>query len=552
MTASRSDTTAEPVSAPSGHWLDDAVFYEIYPQSFADSDGDGIGDLRGVLAHLDHLAWLGINTIWFNPCFDSPFRDAGYDVSDYLRVAPRYGSNDDMDAVIAAAAARGIRVLLDLVAGHTSVAHDWFRRSADEQYDDRYIWSDRAADNFVPSPGKRPGYYLKNFFDEQPALNFGYARPNPGEQWRQAVDAPGPRANRAALREIIDFWVSRGIAGFRVDMAYSLVKDDPGLVETAKLWREIRDWLEQAHPGAVLMPESDYPMPADAGVRAGFDADFFLVIHEAHSALFNNGAAGVLVALPEHQGCYFDADGTEPASTLGTFLRLWQEHQDGAGPGRRVVLASSDHDFSRLACGGRTAEQLGAAFTFLLTWASIPSIYYGDEIGMRYLNGLPDHEGSRWTPGYNRAGCRTPMQWDNALPNSGFSTASAAELYLPQDPDHDRPTVADQTPEPSSILNVVRRLVHLRRDTEAFRPTASIEILAGGYPFVYLRNGTHLVVVNPRREPANVELPELTGRSGTPLEVNGVRLRSGQIRAESFGFGVFQLDDAPQQTTDHQ
>jgi glycosidase len=222
------------------HWLTEAILYEIYPQSFADSNGDGIGDLGGVVGHLDHLAWLGVNTIWFKPFFASPFRDAGYDVSDYLRIAPRYGTNDDMFAVAEAAQQRGIRVLLDLVAGHTSIAHAWLQESASDPSDDRYIWSDRPGDGFVPSPSSRPGYYLKNFFDEQPALNFGYARLDPEEPWRQPVDAAGPRANRAALCEIIGYWLDRGVAGFRVDMAFSLVKDDPGLVETTALWHEIR------------------------------------------------------------------------------------------------------------------------------------------------------------------------------------------------------------------------------------------------------------------------------------------------------------------------
>ena len=144
----------------------------------------------------------------------------------------------------------------------------------------------------MPSPAPRPGYLLKNFFHEQPALNFGYAHLNPAEPWRQSVDSPGPRANRAALREIIAHWLDGGVAGFRVDMAYSLVKDDPGRVETVELWRETRDWLAAAYPDAVLLPESDLRGPADIGVRTGYDADFFLVIHQAHSALFNNSGAG--------------------------------------------------------------------------------------------------------------------------------------------------------------------------------------------------------------------------------------------------------------------
>ncbi len=228
-------------------WLRDAVIYEIYPQSFADSNGDGIGDFPGALAHLDHLQWLGIDTIWFNPCFASPFADAGYDVSDYLRVAPRYGTNDDLIAFVAAARERGIRVLLDLVAGHTSSEHAWFQAelaaTGPDPLGDRYIWADHPGSQqtyagvpgptpWVEAPGPRGGYYLKNFYEVQPALNFGYATMAEGEPWRQPVDAPGPRRNRQALRDIMAFWLDRGVAGFRVDMAFSLVKDDPDFAAT--------------------------------------------------------------------------------------------------------------------------------------------------------------------------------------------------------------------------------------------------------------------------------------------------------------------------------
>ena len=530
-----------PASAGRDSWLNDAILYEIYPQSFADSDGDGVGDLPGVLAHLDHLDWLGVDTIWFNPCFASPFRDAGYDVSDYLRIAPRYGTNDDMLSLVEAAKQRGIRVLLDLVAGHTSVAHDWFQKSTADPTDERYIWSDRPGPGFVPSPGTRPGYYLKNFFDEQPALNFGYARPHPDQPWRQPVDAPGPQANRAALRETLAYWLDRGIAGFRVDMAYSLVKDDPGLVETAALWHEIREWLDGTYPDAVLLPESDSSAPADAGVRGGFDADFFLVIHRAHSALFNNGGAGTLHWLTEHKHCFFDADGADGPGTLGTFLQLWDGHRAVAGADRGIVLASADHDFSRLASGTRTPEQLGVAFAFLLTWGSIPSIYYGDEIGMRYVDGLPDHEGSICNPGYNRAGCRTPMQWDDALPNAGFSTAPADQLYLPQDPSPGRPTIRAQLDDPDSVLHTVRRLVSLRRDIPALGTTAPTSVLTRDYPFAYVRGGSHLVVVNPRREAATAAPPELSNAVARPVEVSGVQVQDGRIEAAGFGYGIFEL-----------
>ncbi len=318
---------------------------------------------------------------------------------------------------------------------------------------------------FVPSPGRRPGLYLKNFFDEQPALNFGYALTDETEPWRQHVDAPGPTANRDALYEVMAYWLDRGIARFRVDMAYSLVKDDPDFAATVELWRRPAIQNPGQSPRRGADPGERLSAGPRKGAHAGFDADFFLVIEEAHNLLFNNGGAGTLATLPDHSGCFFDANAPDPAGTIGVFLRKWQEHQDGSGGRRPVILPTADHDFSRLATAPPGDAHLGAAFAFLLTWGSIPSIYYGDEIGMRYLTGMPEHEGSKWSPGFNRAGCRTPMQWDNALPNAGFSTAPAESLYLCQDPDADRPTVASQHDNPTSILNRVRRLIRLRRDT---------------------------------------------------------------------------------------
>ena len=524
-------------------WLANAVIYEIYPQSFADSNGDGIGDLPGVREHLDYLQWLGVNVIWFNPCFASPFRDAGYDVSDYLTIAPRYGTNDDMTALIQEANARGIRVLLDLVAGHTSVDHPWFRAAMSDESDHRYIWSNRVGDGFVASQGSRPGWYLKNFFPEQPALNFGYARPAPEEPWRQLPDAAGPQANRRALREIIGYWLDRGVAGFRVDMAFSLIKDDPDLVETTALWRELAEWMHGSYPDAVLLPESDELRTVDAGVRGGFDADFSLVIHEEHSALFNNGGAGLLPWQHSTEACYFDpdADAAEGTRAFERFLNLWNHHLETNGADRLVVLPSADHDFSRLACGSRTAEQLPAAFTFLLTWGSIPSIYYGDEIGMRYQEGVPEKEGSIWTPTFNRAGCRTPMQWDSSLPNAGFSAAPPDRLYLPQDPDANRPTVTAQKDDPHSLLNFVQGLVQLRKSTPALGTKASRRLLSVGYPLVYLRNETHLIVINPLRRATriSVELPE--GCTARHLFGDGVGVDEGTVHAGGFGCGVFEL-----------
>lgn len=528
-------------------WLRDAVVYEIYPQSFADSDGDGIGDLRGVIDRLDHLSWLGVDTIWLNPCFASPFVDAGYDVSDYLRIAPRYGTNDDLVELVERAGARGIRVLLDLVAGHTSDQHAWFRdscaSSGPDPDGDRYVWAldpplrDTSGDvpgtaAWVPSPGPRPGWYLKNFYDAQPALNFGWARMADDEPWRDRVDAPGPRRNRQALMDVMAFWLDRGIAGFRVDMAFSLVKDDPGLVETTRLWRGIREWLEREYPDAVLIPEGVEPR---TGGPLAFHADFFLVIFPEHACLFDNQGAGLSPFHPAWTP-YFDSSGE---GSPDVFLRAWESAR-AVDAERPILLASADHDLSRLACGSRTAEQLRPAFAFLLTWGTVPSIYYGDEIGMRYLPGMPDVEGAICNPAYNRAGCRTPMQWDDTM-NAGFSTADPAQLYLPVDPDPGRPTVAAQVADEGSVLHLVRRLIGLRREHPALGGRGSTTVLHSGYPLVYRRGSSHLVAVNPSASRVTLDVPEAAGARLVLGE--GAGLAGSVLTLDAFGFGVWESAD---------
>ncbi|NGN68405.1 oligo-1,6-glucosidase [Streptomyces sp. A7024] len=523
-------------------WLSDAVFYQIYPQSFADSDGDGIGDFAGIESRLDHLAWLGVNAVWLNPCFKSPFRDAGYDVADYLTVAPRYGTNDDLAKLVDAAGRRGIRVLLDLVAGHTSDQHPWFTAeaaSAADPAEDRYIWAEAApADlgaGWVPSPGSRPGSYQRNFFDSQPALNFGYARLDPAEPWRLPVDAPGPRANREALFRIMDHWLRLGVSGFRVDMAASLVKDDPEKAETVKLWQELRARLDAEHPEAILLSEWGHP---EVSVPGGFHADFFLHFGgptrgRAMRSLWNNGA-GTDDDTWDPIDCFFDAEGK---GSPRVFHEAWQAAAAAVGP-EHLVLPTSNHDFSRLACGPRTAEQLPAAFAFQLTWPTLPAIYYGDEIGMRYVPGLPDKEGSVLGPRYNRAGSRTPMQWD-ATPGAGFSTAPPESFYLPPDPAPDRPDVASQRAAEDSLLHQVRRLIELRKSAPELGPLSPVEVIGDTYPFVYVRGDRYLIAVNPRREAAATTVRGWEGAE--PVLTSGALLTGTELAVPGFGYGIFSL-----------
>jgi maltose alpha-D-glucosyltransferase/alpha-amylase len=523
-------------------WLSDALLYQIYPQSFADSNDDGIGDLRGIAEHLDYLAWLGVTAIWLNPCFVSPMRDAGYDVADYFTVDPRYGDNDDLAELTGQACARGIRVLLDLVPGHTANTHPWFVTSAHDPGDHRYIWADpgggRLPKGFVQSPGTRPGGYLPNFFDFQPALNFGYARPDPAEPWRQSVDAEGPRANRTALRAVMDHWLRLGVSGFRVDMAFSLVKDDPGFSETARLWRDVRAWLDRTHPDAALL--SEWGDPARA-VPAGFDADFFL-----HFGGPGNGRplrslwSTATATNREEWGtdpCYFEAEGR---GSPAMFLSTYQAALQAIGEPGHLALPTANHDFARLHCAPRTPAQLPSAFAFQLTFPTLPAIYYGDEIGMRYIPGLPDKEGSVMVPGYNRAGSRTPMQWDPS-PSAAFSTAPPQNLYLPVDPDPARPTVAQQRIAPNSLLRTVKDLIAIRRAHVELGPGGSLEILHDGYPLVYLRGARFLVIINPSGRACALphDRPEFTRSTG--LKHTGVTIDPATIFANPFSYGIFQL-----------
>src|SRR5258708_27353707 len=183
-------------------WLESAVFYQIYPQSYYDSNGDGIGDVPGLTAKLDYIRSMGFNALWINPCFASPFQDAGYDITDYTRIASRYGTNADARKLFAEAGKRGIRVCLDLVPGHTSMEHPWFKQSGLPQknrYSDRYVWADGSSDihepglNLIRGLAERSVGYAANYYYSQPSLNYGFAKPNPAKPWQQPVNHPGPR-----------------------------------------------------------------------------------------------------------------------------------------------------------------------------------------------------------------------------------------------------------------------------------------------------------------------------------------------------------------------
>src|SRR5574344_1034520 len=270
-----------PAKAQKGpHWIHDAVFYQIYPSSYMDSDGNGIGDLQGIISKLDYIKSLGVNALWLNPIFLSGWFDGGYDIIDFYKVDPRFGTNSDVVRLTTEAHKRGLKVCLDLVAGHTSDLSDWFKQSANDDvnshYSDYYIWTNEITQKdkddiakryespipkantkgtFVEANAHRAKYYVKNFYECQPALNYGYAQPDPQKPWQQSVNAPGPKATRQELRNIIAFWFGKGVDGFRVDMAQSLVKNDPERKETIKLWKDLTSWMNKEYPECILISE---------------------------------------------------------------------------------------------------------------------------------------------------------------------------------------------------------------------------------------------------------------------------------------------------------
>lgn len=546
-------------------WLRDGVIYQVYPSSYKDSDGNGIGDIRGVISELDYIESLGVRAIWFNPLFVSGWIDGGYDVIDFYRVDPRFGTNNDMVELIEKAHAKGIKVMLDLVAGHTSDKHPWFIQSSQDtnlQYSDYYIWSDRLPDakaerdletmlkdpnymqntigKWMKSEYPRNKFYMKNFYACQPSLNYGYANPDPSRPWEQGVDAPGPKAVRQELKDIIAFWYGKGVDGFRVDMANSLVKNDKDKKEIMNLWREIREWSDKNYPDHVLMAEWGSPKYC---LAAGYNIDMDLNSTKAHNRRMYFDR--------KHQadgGSYFSLNGGQP-SVRDLYGNAWPEDKIDSKTTAAEMLKeyydyftdclestetmgyfatiTGNHDHLRINMGARnTPDQLKVMLTWVLTMP-MPILYYGDEIGMRSLVDLPNVEGANHN-GKERSGARTPMQWTSGE-TAGFSTCSPDKLYLPVctewSPATSYPqyldwkknfeagkvkpiakgeiTVESQDKDPESILNWTRELIALRKSSEAlWADSKFIPVFneSQPYPMVYLRsNGkeTFLIALNP-------------------------------------------------------
>jgi glycosidase len=448
--------------APGWLWWRDGVVYQIYPRSYMDSNGDGIGDLEGIRRRLDHLAWLGVDALWLSPCFPSPMADFGYDVADYCDIDPRFGTLGDFDRLLADAHARGLRVLLDLVPNHSSSEHPWFqesRASRNSPKRDWYVWRD-------PVDGKPPNnwlgcfggpawsldaatgqYYLHSFLPEQPDLN-----------WRS------PAVVRA-MHDVVRFWFERGVDGFRIDVVHRIAKDpklrDNPVIDPAHGFGGQRHVHDENHPDVHRLLRglrriaNRYPERAYVG--------------EVY--LMNPAEVARYYGRNDELHLAFNFSFLNAPWSAAAFRRESERFQNYVGRRGWPDHVLSSHDAPRHASRydhptlGDARARLAAAM--LLTLRGTPFLYQGEEIGMRNVpvpeDRLQDPLAFRLHPKLSRDPSRTPMPWEPG-PGAGFTNG---EPWLPIGADAALRNVAAQRNEPGSLLHLYRALLALRRRTPA-------------------------------------------------------------------------------------
>ena len=508
-------------------WWRDGVIYQIYPRSFMDSNGDGVGDLEGIRKRLDHLAWLGVDALWISPCFPSPMADFGYDVSDYCDIDPRFGSLADFDRLLADAHARGLRILLDLVPNHSSRAHPWFeesRASRSSARRDWYVWRDPKPDGSPPNnwlavfggpawslDAATGQYYLHSFLPEQPDLN-----------WRN------PAVVRA-MHDVVRFWFERGVDGFRIDVIHRIAKDpklrdnpvldptqgfggqrhlhDENHPDVHRLLRGLRKlanrYPERAYVGEVYLMD-----PAEVARYYGRNDELHLAFN--FSFLYAPWSAEA-----------FRRETERFQKHVGR--RGWPDH----------VLSS--HDAPRHA-SRYDHEALGdararLAALMLLTLRGTPFLYQGEEIGMRNVpvpqDRLQDPLAFRLHPNLSRDPSRTPVPWE-AGPGAGFTSG---EPWLPIGADAERRNVAAQRSDPDSLLHLYRSLLALRKRTPALQRGAYAARRAPRNVFAFERTAgaqRAVVALNYGDAPAAVSL-------GRGRVAAGVHSRAGAALPERLG-----------------
>ena len=510
-------------SHQAGPWWLGAVGYEIYVRSFADSNGDGLGDLAGITSRLDYLSWLGVDAVWLTPFYPSPGHDHGYDVSDYCSVSPRHGSLNDFDGLVSEAHRLGLRVMVDIVPNHTSIEHEWFtraRRSPDGPDRDRYLWADPAPDGGPPNNwrshfggsawtfDKASGqYWCHLFLPEQPDLN-----------WRNPVV-------RDDFDSILQWWMDRGVDGFRVDVAHGLVKD-----------AELRD-----NPQIAPVAEGMDPFDAFDAFEHRYDmdqsesVDVFRRWNEICAPRQVMLLGEVNAPWPGRMSRYVAPGALDQAFFLQTAFLDWAPEtllpmvramHDAAPQGISWVL--SNHDRSRVASrfgGGEAGVRRSLAVsTLFMALGGTPFLYQGEELALSdgvLRAGFHDPVSVRNVGATSgRDGCRTPMPWDSSAHN-GFSASDPWIDAEPRPPDQ---TVAGQRADPDAPVHRYRSMLEMRRrHPDMWR--ASLEWIETSDPLVAaLRRGSIAVIANLSAHPTTVSLdspgwqPVFASQEGTRLD----------------------------------
>jgi alpha-glucosidase len=470
-------------------WWQRGVIYQVYPRSFVDSNGDGVGDLRGIIDRLEYLSWLGVDAIWISPVYPSPMADFGYDVADYTGIHPVFGTMQDMRELIQSAHNRGMRIILDFVPNHSSSQHPWFlesKASRNNPKRDWYLWHDAAPDGGPPNnwlsvfggsawtwDETTQQYYYHAFLQEQPDLN-----------WRNA-DV------RAQMYGAMRFWLEQGVDGFRVDVLWHLIKDDQ--------WRDNPpnpDHTPDQVPYNSLIPAYSTDQP-----------EVQTIVHEMRSLLDEYEERLLIgeIYLPIRRlVTYYGTagDGAHLPFNFQLIALPWRAREisaaiseyEGALPvGAWPNWVLGNHDQPRIASRVGLLQARVAAI-LLLTLRGTPTLYYGDEIGMRDIAITPeqmqDPQGKN--VGLSRDPARTPMQW-SAAANAGFSSVTP---WLPISPDYKYRNVEREAQDPDSMLALYRRLIQLRREEPAMVIGTYRPVVAEGNLIAYLReqDGRRLLV----------------------------------------------------------
>ncbi len=476
-------------------WWRGAVIYQVYPRSFQDSTGSGAGDIAGITKRLDHIAGLGADAVWISPFFTSPMKDFGYDVSDYLDVDPMFGTLDDFRALVARAHELGLRVMIDLVLSHTSDQHAWFVESRADKTNDKadwYVWADAKTDGTPPNnwlsifggsawqwDGGRMQYYLHNFLDSQPDLNFHNV------------------AVREAVLNVARFWLDLGVDGFRLDtinfyFCDAELRDNPALPaekRNASIAPAVNPYNWQEHLFDKNQPENIEFLqdlrwlmdqyPATAAVGEVGDAQISLQIMADYTA----GDDRMHMCYAFELLSVEDLDGSQVADTVQQFIN--------AAPDGWPCWALSNHDVMRHASRLNASPQmLRQAIALLVSLRGSICLYQGEEIGMTEgdipFEALQDPYGIAFWPEFKgRDGCRTPMVWNAQCEHGGFSETKP---WLPIDPTHFAGAVDTQSGDAGSLLSFYRDALALRRKYEALRVGDFVVLHATKDILVFERN----------------------------------------------------------------